>query len=116
MIPWRRGSRTDPVGTGEDRWMPRARCRPEVVLGQIGSIIRSRIARHGAALVVGVGIETADMLVRDVLSPRTRDQKAVARYARLSRVDSAESGRPDTRVRFARDSPSSGSARQACVE
>ena len=36
------------------------------------------------ARVVGVGIETADMLVHEVLSRPTRDRKAVARYAGLT--------------------------------
>ncbi len=36
------------------------------------------------ARVVGVGIETADMLVHEVLSRRMRDRKAVARYAGLT--------------------------------
>ena len=39
------------------------------------------------ARVIGVGIETADMLVHEILSRNLRDQRAVARYAghRLSR-------------------------------
>ena len=36
------------------------------------------------ARVVGVGIETADMLVNEVLSRPMRDRKAVARYAGLT--------------------------------
>ena len=36
------------------------------------------------ARVVGVGIETADMLVHEVLSQPMRDRKAVARYAGLT--------------------------------
>jgi len=36
------------------------------------------------ARVVGVGIETADMLVHEVLSRRMRDRKAVARFAGLT--------------------------------
>jgi transposase len=36
------------------------------------------------ARVVGVGIETADMLVRGVLSRELRDRKALARYAGLT--------------------------------
>jgi transposase len=36
------------------------------------------------ARVVGVGIETADMLVHEVLSRPMRDRKAVARYAGLT--------------------------------
>ena len=34
------------------------------------------------ARVIGVGIETADMLVHEVLSRSMRDRRAVARYAR----------------------------------
>jgi transposase len=36
------------------------------------------------ARVIGVGIETADMLVHEVLSRNLRDRKAVARYAGLT--------------------------------
>jgi transposase len=36
------------------------------------------------ARIVGVGIETADMLVREVLSRDLRDRRAVARYAGLT--------------------------------
>lgn len=36
------------------------------------------------ARVIGVGIETADMLVHEILSRNLRDQKAVARYAGLA--------------------------------
>jgi transposase len=36
------------------------------------------------ARVIGVGIETADMLVREVLSRDLRDRRAVARYAGLT--------------------------------
>jgi len=34
--------------------------------------------------VVGVGIETADMLVQEVLSREIRDRRALARYAGLT--------------------------------
>jgi hypothetical protein len=40
--------------------------------------------------VVGVGIETADMLVHAVLSRSMRDRKAVARYAGLTGSPDAE--------------------------
>jgi transposase len=33
------------------------------------------------ASIIGVGIETADMLVHEILSRDLRDQRAVARYA-----------------------------------
>ena len=36
------------------------------------------------ARVIGVGIETADMLVHEILSRNLRDQRAVARYAGLT--------------------------------
>ena len=36
------------------------------------------------ARIVGVGIETADMLVREVLSRNLRDRRAIARYAGLT--------------------------------
>lgn len=36
------------------------------------------------ARVVGVGIETADMLVQEVLGRNLRDHRAVARYAGLT--------------------------------
>ena len=34
--------------------------------------------------VIGVGIETADMLVHEILSRQLRDRRAVARYAGLT--------------------------------
>jgi hypothetical protein len=33
------------------------------------------------AKVIGIGIETADMLVQEILSRNLRDRRAVARYA-----------------------------------
>jgi transposase len=36
------------------------------------------------ARVIGIGIETADMLVHEVLSRNLRDRRAVARYAGLT--------------------------------
>ena len=36
------------------------------------------------ARVMGIGIETADMLVQEVLSRNLRDRRAVARYAGLT--------------------------------
>ena len=44
------------------------------------------------ARVIGVGIETADMLVQEVLSRNLRDRRAVARYAGLTGAPD-ESGR-----------------------
>jgi len=36
------------------------------------------------ARVIGIGVETADMLVNEILSRQLRDRKAVARYAGLT--------------------------------
>jgi transposase len=68
-----------------------------VVREQIDGIERARLARlenapaagpHAMvrllARVVGVGVETADMLVQEVLSRNLRDQQAVARYVGLT--------------------------------
>src|SRR5437588_544350 len=46
---------------------------------------RSRVLAWSLlARVIGVGIETADMLVQEVLSRNMRDRRAVARYAGLT--------------------------------
>jgi transposase len=71
--------------------------RLAVVRAQIKQIERTRLqalqqAPEGGphamvrllARIVGVGIETADMLVREVLSRNLRDRRAVARYAGLT--------------------------------
>ena len=44
-----------------------------------------------SARIIWVGVETADMLVREVLSGNLRDRRAVARYAGLTGAP-AESG------------------------
>jgi transposase len=61
------------------------------------------------ARVVGVGIETADMLVNELLSRQWRDRKAVARYAGLT-------GSPDEsgRRRRERGLARAGNARVRC--
>ncbi len=48
------------------------------------------------ARVIGVGVETADMLVHEVLSRNMRDRRAIARYAGLT-------GSPDESGRKRRD-------------
>jgi transposase len=45
------------------------------------------------AQIVGVGIETADMLVREILSRDLRDRRAVARYAGLTGAPDESGGR-----------------------
>ena len=67
------------------------------MIGQIKQIEEARRQRleeqpeHGRhamvrllARVVGIGIETADMLVNEVVSRPLRDRRAVARYAGLT--------------------------------
>jgi transposase len=71
--------------------------RLRLVRDQIAGVEAARVERlrqadgggHNAmvrllARVIGVGIETADMLVREVLSRELRDRKALARYAGLT--------------------------------
>ena len=71
--------------------------RLALVRDQISSIEKTRAERlerapdkgpHAMvrllARVIGVGIETADMLVREILSRKLRDRRAVARYAGLT--------------------------------
>ena len=62
---------------------------------------------HLLARVVGVGIETADMLVQEVFSRNLRDRKAVARYAGLTGA---------RRTRAARSDASKGSPKPAMPE
>src|SRR5246500_3654382 len=66
--------------------------RLAVVRGQIAMIERTRLERlhqapadgpHAMVLLLarGIGVETADMLVQEILSRNLRDRRAVARYA-----------------------------------
>jgi Transposase and inactivated derivatives len=77
--------------------MQRDMARLALVREQIEAIERARLARleqapptgpHAMvallARVVGIGVETADMLVQEVLSRKLRDRRAVARYAGLT--------------------------------
>lgn len=77
--------------------MGRDLARLHFVQGQIREIETARLQRldqapteqsHAMVLllarIVGVGVETADMLVREVLSRNLRDRRAVARYAGLT--------------------------------
>lgn len=77
--------------------LSRDMARLRFINNQIGEIEAARIERlarqpeqasHPMVLllarVIGVGIETADMLVHEVLSRRLRDRRAVARYGGLT--------------------------------
>ena len=73
--------------------------RLRMIREQIGAVEKERLqklkAEHGRkkgphamvrliARVVGIGVETADMLVNEVFSRQFRDRRAVARYAGLT--------------------------------
>jgi transposase len=71
--------------------------RLAMVREQIGLIEQARLSRIAQApetgpnamvrllaSIIGVGIETAEMLVQEVLSRKLRDRRAVARYAGLT--------------------------------
>jgi transposase len=60
------------------------------------------------ARVLGIGIETADMLVNEILSRHLRDSKAVARYAGLT-------GSPDESGRRRREKGLHEPATRACA-
>ena len=80
--------------------------RMRLVHDQIREIERERLRQIAAATaqkgphamvhllvrVIGVGVETADMLVHEILSRRLRDRRAIARYAGLTGAPD-ESGR-----------------------
>ena len=96
--------RLDGVRTAEGNPLPantraelrRDMARLRVVVDQIKEIEDDRLRKLGAtseiepgppamvrliARIVGIGVETADMLVREVLSRDLRDRQAIARYA-----------------------------------
>ena len=71
--------------------------RRQLVNNQIRQIEQARLAHFDQApndgpramvrllaRVIGIGIETADMLVHEVLSRNMRDRRAIARYAGLT--------------------------------
>lgn len=98
-------NKLDGLRTPEDQPIPtntldeirRDMARLALVREQIGRIEQARLARIAQApetgpnamvrllaSIIGVGIETADMLVQEVLSRNLRDRRAVARYAGLT--------------------------------
>jgi transposase len=82
-------------------------------LGKLAEAPAAEKASHAkvrlVARVVGIGIETADMLANEVLSRRWRDRKAIARYAGLT-------GSPDEsgKRRRERGLARAGNARVRC--
>ena len=67
-----------------------------------------RHAMTALARVIGVGVETADMLVQEALSRNLRDRRAVARYAGLT-------GSPDESGSKRREQGLSRRATRGCV-
>jgi transposase len=87
----------DPLPPNTLAELRRDMARLRFVVGQINEIEATRLQRleqapaekpHAMvrllARVIGVGIETADMLVHEILSRKLRDRRAVARYAGLT--------------------------------
>jgi transposase len=83
-----------PIPTNTLEEIRRDLARLALVRDQIEAIEQARLEQAPAegphamvqllARVIGVGIETADMLVQEVLSRNLRDRRAVARYAGLT--------------------------------
>ena len=103
--------------------------RLRFVVGQIREIEEARLKRleqhpeQGAhamvrrlAQVIGVGVETADLLVHKILSRTLRDRRAVARYAGLTGAPD-ESGARRREKGLARPAPGAnrGRAMLACA-
>ena len=103
--------------------MRRDLARLAVIREQIAAIERARLERlkqtpndrpHAMlqllARVVGVGIETADMLVQEVLSRNLRDRRAVARYAGLTGFPTRAAPRDGRKASRNRATPGSDAA------
>ena len=87
----------EPVPPNTLAELQRALARLDVIKAQIKSIEAARLQRLKAApaqgthpmllmlaKILGVGVETADMLVHEVLARELRDERAVARYGGLT--------------------------------
>ena len=87
----------DPLPPNTLAELRRDMARLRFIIGQINEIEAARLQRleqapvegptamvRLVARVIGVGIETADMLVHEILSRDLRDRRAVARYAGLT--------------------------------
>jgi transposase len=97
LIPTLRTAEGTPLPPNALAEMCRDLARLHFVEDQIKEIEAARLERlnqapgekahamvHLLARIIGVGIETADMLVREILSRNLRDRRAVARYAGLT--------------------------------
>jgi transposase len=96
----------DPLPPNTLAELRRDMARLRFIIDQINEIEAARLQRlelapaeapHAMvrllARVIGVGIETADMLVHEVLSRNLRDRRAVARYAGLTGAPDESGGR-----------------------
>ena len=92
-----RGPEGEPMPANTMAELRRDLARLQLIRGQIREIERARLERlkraprqgthpmmRMLARVMGIGIETADMIVHEVLSRKLRDQRAVARYGALT--------------------------------
>src|SRR6516162_9658639 len=92
-----RGPEGEPLPANTMAELRRDLARLQLIRGQIREIERARLERlkrapgqgthpmvRMLARIMGLGIETADMLVHEVLSRKLRDQRAVARYGGLT--------------------------------
>src|SRR5438270_2928705 len=97
LLPTLRTPEGTPLPPNALAEMGRDLARLHFVEGQIREIEAARLERlkqtptekslamvQLLARIIGVGVETADMLVREVLSRNLRDRRAVARYAGLT--------------------------------
>jgi len=92
-----RGPEGEPLPPNTIAELRRDLARLQLIRGQIREIERARLERlkraprqgthpmmRMLARIMGIGIETADMLVHEVLSRKLRDQRGVARYGGLT--------------------------------
>jgi transposase len=92
-----RGAEGEPLPTNTMAELRRDLARLQLIRGQIRELERARLERlkraprqgthpmmRMLARIMGIGIETADMLVHEVLSRKLRDQRGVARYGGLT--------------------------------
>jgi len=92
-----RGPEGEPLPANTMAELRRDLARLQLIRGQIREIERARLERlkrapgqgthpmmRMLARIMGIGIETADVLVHEVLSRKLRDQRAVARYGALT--------------------------------
>ena len=96
-LEWLRTPEGDPIPPNTLAEIKRDMERRQLICEQIRRIEQERVKRleqapdtgpnamvHLLARVIGIGIETADILVQEVLTRNLRDRRAVARYGGLT--------------------------------